>query len=133
MKREISLEKQINAILKKSRYEYPDESDSMKVTKTRKTFYKFDPRFEEELRKRARNMFRKKPITFTVPPVQKILYVFSQYRGRIKELVNALDKCSKEYYTPLTDIGVSKGDARTLYRYNREIEYALSIMPASYN
>lgn len=130
--KKISLEKELIDILKESKSESPETDDALKVFEKGKRRYEYYPCFEEELRKRARNMFRKKTTPFRIPASQKILSVFSRHRGEINEIVKAVDKCSKYNHSYLTRLGVSPDDAETLYKYSGEIEYALSIMPAAY-
>lgn len=130
--KKISLEKELENILKESKSESPEVDDVLKVLKRGTQRYEYYPYLEEELRKRARNMFRKKSLSFKAPISQKILSVFSRHRGIINEIVKAVDKCSKYNHSYLTRLGVSSDDAETLYKYSGEIEYALSIMPAAY-
>lgn len=94
--------------------------------------YEYYAEFEEELRKRARNMFKKKPVRFKVPYIQQILLVFSNHRGKMDEILKRLNKCSTYNYSPLLEIGLSKNEIDTLKCGNRELSYALSIMPEAY-
>lgn len=94
--------------------------------------YEYWADFEEELRKRARNMFKKKPAKFKTPYVQKILLVFSNHRGMVDEILKRLKKCSRYNNYPLTEIGLSEDEINTLRCCNREMSYALSIMPKAY-
>lgn len=130
--KKISLEKELENILKESKSESQEADNALKVFERGKQRYEYDPRFEEELRKRARNMFRKKGVSFKAPVSQKILSVFSRHRGMVNDIVKAVDKCSRYNHSYLTRLGVSSDDAETLYKYSGEIEYALSIMPVAY-
>lgn len=130
--KKISLERELENILKESKNENLETDNTLNVFERGKQRYEYDPRFEEELRKRARNMFRKKSLSFKAPVSQKILSVFSRHRGMVNDIVKAVDKCSRYNHSYLTRLGVSSDDAETLYKYSGEIEYALSIMPAAY-
>ena len=48
------------------------------------------------------------------------------------EILKILNKCGKYNYSPLLEIGLSKNEIDTLKCGNRELSYALSIMPEAY-